>query len=166
MPEVVSNTGPIIALASIGQLDLLRELFGQVLIPPAVHAEIKDDISVALLSTASWIQVQAVQDVLARQLLREELDAGESEAIVLAQEVAADLVLLDERAATRKARTINLQTIGTLGVLLMAKRNGLVTRLKPLLDDLHRAGFHMSNILYRQVLQSAGEGENNSAEIA
>jgi uncharacterized protein len=70
MPEVVSNTGPIIALARIGQLDLLRELFGQVLIPPAVHAEIKDDISVALLSNASWIQVQAVQDVLARQLLR------------------------------------------------------------------------------------------------
>jgi predicted nucleic acid-binding protein len=157
MPDVVSNTGPLIALANIGQFDLLRELFGKIIIPPAVCAEIQDKTSVAALNAANWIVVQSAQDRLAVQLLREGLDAGESEAIVLARELESDLVLIDERAATRKARGIGLQTIGTLGVLLMAKEKGLVTNLTPLLDQLHRAGFRMSDDLYRQVLDSAGE---------
>ena len=160
MPNIVSNTGPLIALASIGQFDLLRELFGQVFIPPAVHAEVKDEASVAALTAADWIAVQAVQDTLAVQLLKEELDAGESEAIILARELSADLILMDERAATRKARTISLRAIGTLGVLLMARDKGLVTSLKPLLDDLRRAGFRMSDALYHQVLHSAGEAND------
>ncbi len=95
------------------------------------------------MTAADWIVVQPAQDLLAVQLLREELDA--------------ELVLIDERAARRKARGIGLQTVGTLGVLLMAKDKGLVAGLKPLLDDLRRAGFRMSDDLYRQVLGSAGE---------
>jgi hypothetical protein len=121
MPDVVSNTGPLIALASIGQFDLLRRLFGKILFPPAVRAEVQDETSVAALTAADWIVVQPAQDLLAVQLLREELDAGESEAIILARELDAELVLIDERAARRKARGIGLQTVGTLGVLLMAK---------------------------------------------
>ncbi|MDP2975964.1 MAG: hypothetical protein Q8N45_07090 [Anaerolineales bacterium] len=131
MPDIVSNTGPLIALASIGQFDLLRSLFGRILIPPAVRAEVQDETSVAALTAANWIVVQAAQDMLAVQLLRDELDAGESEAIILARELDADLVLIDERVATRKARGVGLQTIGTLGVLLMAKDKGLVAVLKP-----------------------------------
>jgi predicted nucleic acid-binding protein len=157
MPDVVSNTGPLIALASIGQFDLLRRLFGKILFPPAVRAEVQDETSVAALTAADWIVVQPAQDLLAVQLLREELDAGESEAIILARELDAELVLIDERAARRKARGIGLQTVGTLGVLLMAKDKGLVAGLKPLLDDLRRAGFRMSDDLYRQVPGSAGE---------
>jgi predicted nucleic acid-binding protein len=157
MPDVVSNTGPLIALASIGQFDLLRRLFGKILFPPAVRAEVQDETSVAALTAADWIVVQPAQDLLAVQLLREELDAGESEAIILARELDAELVLIDERAARRKARGIGLQTVGTLGVLLMAKDKGLVAGLKPLLDDLRRAGFRMSDDLYRQVHGSAGE---------
>ena len=166
MANIVSNTGPLIALASIGQFDLLRELFGQLFIPPAVHAEIKDEVSVAALAAADWVVVQAVQDTLAVQLLQEELDAGESEAIILGKELAADLILLDERAATRKTRAVGLQAIGTLGVLLMAKNQGLVASLKPLLDDLHNAGFHMSDTLYRQILYSAGETDDTSGSTA
>jgi uncharacterized protein len=157
MPNVVSDTGPIIALAQIGQLDRLYDLFGQILIPPAVQAEIKDETSIAAMNAAGWIQVKPVQAAVAVQLLREELDAGESEAIVLAQEVDADLSLFDERAATRKARKLGLKTIGTLGVILMAKNQGLIPQLKPQLDALHQTGFHMSEMLYSQVLNSAGE---------
>lgn len=157
MPEVVSNTGPLIALAAIGQFDLLRNLFGRIFIPPAVRAEILDEVSVAALTAANWIVVQPVQDFLAVQLLREGLDAGESEAIVLARELNAGLVLIDERAATRKARGIGLRTMGALGTLLLAKDKGWVTALKPLLDDLRHTGFRMSDELYRQVLDSAGE---------
>ncbi len=111
----------------------------------------------AALAAADWIVVQPAQDTLAVQLLRDELDAGESEAIILARELDADLVLIDERAATRKARGIGLQTTGTLGVLLMAKNKGLVGRIKPLLDGLRRAGFRMGDDLYHQVSDSAGE---------
>lgn len=85
-PKVVSNTGPIIALAHIGQIDILRRIFGQVLIPTAVRAEIQDEISLAALSKADWIIIGEAKDTLAVQLLREELDAGESEAIILAKE--------------------------------------------------------------------------------
>jgi len=162
MPDVVSNTGPLIALASIGQFGLLRRLLGEILIPPAVRAEVQDEASVAALTAADWIVVQPAQDMLAVQLLREELGTGESEAMILARERDAFLVLIDERAATRKARAIGLQTLGTLGVLLMAKGKGWLAGLKPLLDDLRRAGFRMGNDLYRQVLDSAGEAEESS----
>lgn len=83
MPSVVSNTGPLIALAAIGQLDLLRKLFGEILIPPAVRAEILDETTVNASSAANWIMVRTAQDEIAIQLLKAELDAGESEAIVL-----------------------------------------------------------------------------------
>lgn len=166
MASIVSNTGPLIALASIGQLGLLRELFEQVFIPPAVYAEVKDEASVTALAAADWIAVQAVQDTLAVQLLREELDAGESEAIILAKELSADLILIDERAATRKARAVGLRAVGTLGVLLIAKDQGLITSLQSLLNDLRSAGFHMSDILYHQILHSAGEVDDISGAIA
>jgi predicted nucleic acid-binding protein len=155
--NVVSNTGPLIALAQIDQFDLLRRLFGKIIIPLAVRAEIQDEISVAALTAADWITVQPAQDTLAAQLLREELDAGESEAIILAKELDADLVLIDERAATRKARALGLRVIGTLGVLLLGKRTNHLPTIKPLLDNLREHDFRMSAALYAQVLRDAGE---------
>lgn len=157
MPDIVSDTGPLIALASIGQFDLLHRLFGRILIPAAVRAEVQDETSVRELTAADWIVVRPAQDTLAVRLLKEELDAGESEAIILAQELDAALILIDDRAARRKAQGIGLRTVGTLGLLLMAKDKGLATDLKPLLDSLIRAGFRMSDDLYHQVLESAGE---------
>jgi predicted nucleic acid-binding protein len=157
VPSVVSNTGPLIALATIGQFDLLHKLFGEILIPPAVRAEILDENTVNAVTAADWIMVSPAQDEIAVQLLRGELDAGESEAIVLARELNADLLLLDDRSARRKAGSIELSTIGTLGVLLLAKNEKLIPVLGPLVDDLRRAGFHMSDELYDQVLDSAGE---------
>ena len=159
MPSVVSNTGPLIALATIGQFDLLRKLFGEILIPPAVRAEILDENTVDAVTAADWIIVRTAQDEIAVQLLSGELDAGESEAIVLARELKADPLLIDDRSARHRANIIELSTIGTLGVLLLAKTEGLVPVLESLLGDLRRAGFHMSDELYDQVLDSAGEKE-------
>ncbi|GEM_PF-3474220 len=100
----------------------------------------------AALTAAAWITVQLAQDTPAAQLLREELDAGKSAAIILATELRAYLVLLDERAATRKARALGLPVIGTLGVLL--------------LDSLRENDFRMSDSLYDQVLRDAGESDD------
>ena len=157
MPNVVSNTGPLIALAQIDQFDLLRRLFGKIIIPPAVRAEIQDELSVAAMTAADWITVQPAQDALAARLLREELDAGESEAIILAKELDVALVLIDERAAARKARALGLRVIGTLGVLLLGKRAEHLSTIKPLLDSLREHDFRMSNSLYDQVLRDAGK---------
>jgi uncharacterized protein len=159
VPSIVSNTGPILALVQIGQLDLLRHLFGNIRIPAAVQAEVKDETSVAAIAAARWITVQAVQDRLAVQLLREELDAGESEAIILAKEISAELVLIDERAATHKARTVGLTVIGTLGLLLLGKQDGHLAAIEPLLEKLRSLGFYMSIDLYAEVLRTAGEAE-------
>ena len=157
MVRVVSNTGPLIALATIGQFDLLPRLFGEVLIPPAVRAEILDQNTMNAVTAADWIMVRTARDEIAVRLLKGELDAGESEAIVLARELNADLLLIDDRSARRRAGAIELSTIGTLGVLLLAKEKGLIPVLEPLLGDLRRAGFHMSDELYDQVLDSADE---------
>ncbi len=159
MPDVISNTGPLIALTSIDQFELLHQLFEIVYIPPAVRAEILDQHTLHAITTADWILVRAIQDKIAVQLLKENLDAGESEAIILARERNADLLLIDERAARRKAATLELTTMGTLGVLLMAKNRGLIPVIALLLADLRRAGFYMSEELYAQVLQTAGEEE-------
>ena len=159
MVKIVSNTGPLIALAQIGQFNLLQALFGQVVIPPAVRAEILDDVSLAALTAAEWLMVQSPADPLAVQVLREELNAGESEAIVLAKEQSAELLLIDERAATRKARALGLPVIGTLGILLLGQKTGHLTTIKPHLEHLRRTGFRMSTELYAQALQVADESE-------
>jgi predicted nucleic acid-binding protein len=122
--NVVSNTGPLIALASIGQFHLLRDLFDTIFIPPAVLDEVKDERSLASVAASDWTIVQVVGDKLAVRLLQEELDSGEGEAIILANEVDAALLLVDERTATRKARAIGLQTIGTLGYSLWQRIEG------------------------------------------
>ncbi|MCB0023868.1 MAG: DUF3368 domain-containing protein [Caldilinea sp.] len=157
MSEVVSNTGPLIALAGIGRFSLLHDLFVTIHIPAAVFAEVQDETSRAALASANWLKLRTISSPLAVQILRDELDAGESEAIVLATELQAGLLLVDERAATAKARNRGLTTIGTLGVLLMAKEQGCLAAVKPAIDDLRRAGFHMSESLYHMVLASAGE---------
>lgn len=157
MAEVVSNAGPLIALARIERLQLLRDLFQQIAIPPAVRAEILDAQSVRALEKADWIFVQSVQDSLAVAMLRHQLDQGESEAIVLARETSAELLLIDERVGTRRARFLGQETIGTLGVLLLAKKARILPTVQPTLLELRQTGFHMDEDLIRRVLLTAGE---------
>jgi predicted nucleic acid-binding protein len=149
---VVANAGPLIALARIGQIDLLRSLYGQVHIPLAVRDEVgvsREDLPGAIeVDEATWIHLNTVQDEVAVQLLRERLDAGESEAIVLAMEMAADLLLIDEARGRRVAETRGLKRIGTIGTLILAKKHGFITDVTPLLDKLQDAGFHMAFDLY------------------
>lgn len=159
MPRIVSNTGPLIALASINQFNLLQQLFGTLIIPPAVRAEVLDEHTQAALQVASWITVKASGDEIAVQLLRESLQAGESEAIVLAKEISAEWLLLDDLGARRRARAIGLRVVGTVGLLLMAKSAGYVPAVKPLIDQLRSTNFHADPALYEQVLSEAGEGE-------
>lgn len=161
---VVSDTSPITNLSAIGQLDLLRQLYINLVIPTAVYNEMVEvDKPVpggVEVQTLPWIQTQTIVDsqrVIEIQTRQDNIDLGEAEAIVLALELKADLLLMDERRGTF-ATSYGLNVTGLLGVLLQAKRGGLISTVKPLIDQLiEQADFRVSSQLYMTILQSAGE---------
>ena len=142
---VVSDTSPILNLRRIGRPELLVLLYGEVLVPPAVFAELTiktDGASVMEGRPISSLIVVTPRDQKRVQQLRHSLDTGEAEAIVLAIERQADLLLVDERRGRRAAEAEGLRITGLLGVLADAKRAGLIDAVKPVLDDLiQRARF-------------------------
>jgi predicted nucleic acid-binding protein len=159
---VVSDTSPINNLAAINQLHLLQQLYGTVLIPEAVYQELTDpDFPVAgakEVQTFTWIQIRAVEDRTMLKALSSELDPGEAEAIVLALEMKAEQVLIDERRGRMIAARLNLHYTGILGVLVEAKSQGFISTVKPLLDDLiNKAGFWVTEPLYKSVLRLVNE---------
>lgn len=159
---VVSNATPLIALAAAGHLDLLRQLYGRILIPQEVYREAVERKpgapGAAEIRSAPWIEVQIVQDRARVTALESALDRGEAEAIVLASGQAADLLLIDEPAGRAKAKQLGQRITGTLGVLLVAKQRGLITAVRPVMDDLDaRAGFRLHRELRARVLRAAGE---------
>lgn len=161
---VVSDSSALIGLASVGHLDLLRMIYGEVLIPPAVYREVVDlgeqRPGVREVTTAAWIKTTALTDRTLAASLTERFGPGESEAIALAVERDADVILLDEHRARGHAARLGLRVIGVVGVLLRAKRGGQIERVKPILDMLiFRAGFRISARLYEQALRAVGEAD-------
>jgi hypothetical protein len=160
--KVVSNSSPLINLAGIGKFNLLRDLYGQLIIPEAVWREVVVDgrgqPGSAEVESADWIQRQAVINRELVLVLRQDLDAGEAEAIALSLEIKADLLLMDERIGRETANYLGLHYIGIIGSLFEAKSKGLISALKPHLDSLRDiSGFHVKKALYDQILNDAGE---------
>jgi uncharacterized protein len=159
---VVSDTSPVRALNHLGLLHLLQDLFTTVLIPPAVRDELLKPTRtcpVIDVSSAPFVKIQSPRDAVRVQSFLAELDPGEAEALVLAVEVPAQLVLLDERKARRVAERLGLTLIGAVGILLEAKRQGLVPAVHPLLIRLRdELAFFLSDALLHRVLHLAGEG--------
>ena len=141
-------------LGAIGRLELLHQLFDAISIPEAVLQEVKS----VEIRTEDWITPQNVENVFVMRALADELDLGEAEAIALAVELRADLLLMDERRGRRIAARFGLKILGVLGILIEAKRKGLLEKIEPVLKDLRaRAGFRVSSELYQRALQEAGE---------
>jgi uncharacterized protein len=157
---VVSNTTPIIALSLVGQHELLRQLYGEVLLPPAVYREVmvggRSKIGVTELQNASWLRQVMLTDPRRADLLVD-LDRGEAEAIALAQEQNADLLILDERLARRYARRAGIPITGTLGVLLRAKQEGLISQIRPLVEQMQKGGIRLGAELVANVYRLAKE---------
>jgi uncharacterized protein len=159
---VVSDTSPVLNLARIGRLELLHLLYKEVLIPSAVLNELtasKRDLPPAIdLASGPWLIVASANDQRRVQELRESLDPGEAEAIVLAIEHRADLLLVDERRARRTATAAGITVTGLLGVVARAKRAGLIDLGKPVVDELIQvARFWIGPHLYAEVLAELGE---------
>jgi predicted nucleic acid-binding protein len=157
---VVSDATPLIALAKIGQLRLLQELFGGILIPRMVYDEVVTNSSgrpgADEIRLAEWITIRSPADQNRVAYLRDDLDAGEAEALVLADELNADWILLDETKARLAAEFLGLHFIGTVGVLLLAKRMGKLNAIRPLLEQLRAEKFHISEKMVRAVLDQGG----------
>jgi len=133
---VVSDTSPLTNLVAVGRLDLLHQLYGSLKIPQVVSEEIeaigaeqRDSPQVQILS---WIETRAVTNRALVTALMLELDPGESEAIVLAIELQADLLLIDERIGRKAAARFGLNYVGLLGVLIEAKSKGLLSTVHPI----------------------------------
>ena len=156
--KVVSNTTPIISLASINRLDILEKLFGEIIIAEAVYSEIKAKQGYGYEQVDShFINVQRIQGQLYKNFLLTQLDLGEAETIILAKELTADFVIIDENLGYRFANNVGLTAIRTLSLLLKAKEKGFITEAKPLLDDMIDKGRWYSNTVYRSFLAKAGE---------
>ncbi|MBL1265846.1 DUF3368 domain-containing protein [Methylomicrobium sp. RS1] len=155
---IVANTTPIISLASIGRLDILEKLFGSVMIPEAVYQEIKAKPGYGYEQVdASFIEVRAIQGLLYKDFLLTQLDSGEAETIILAKELNADFVIIDENLGYRIANNAGLTAIRTLSLLLKAKEKGHIEQVKPLLDEMITKGRWYSSTVYRAFLEKAGE---------
>ena len=141
----------------VGKLELLRDLYGTVVIPPMVAQELK--YNGFNPEAIQWMVVEAPQNHEAVQALYQLLDPGESEAIVLAQELPADLLLIDERRGWRIASGGKLiSSTGLLGVLAEAKKKGLIKLCRPVLDDMkQQAGFWVGEKLRAKYLAALGE---------
>lgn len=156
---IVSNTSPLLNLAIIGELELVREQFTRVFVPPSVVEEFRlgeHRPGSELLQQAvesKWLVVEDPSDKALVRTLWQDLDRGESEAIALAEEKGAGRILLDEREGRRRARNLDLEVTGALGVLLWAAREGTLDSLPGALDALEEeAGFWISSSLRSQIL--------------
>ena len=160
---VVSDTSPILNLARIGRIELLPALYGKVIIPSEVDPELRDsgsDVPLFDRSTLPWLTVAAAKDRAQVQRLRQQLDAGEAEAIALAIEY---VLLVDERRGRRTAVAAGLAVTGLPGVVANAKRTGLIDSAKPVLDELIQlARFWIGAHLYRAVLTELGEQQDSA----
>ena len=157
--EIVSNSGPLISLARIDRLDLLPELFGNVVVPTAVFQELTrglDRPGASAIRGAEWLLVKQVTDPSEVARLSFWLDAGESEVLVLARELGATAAI-DERRGRNIALALGIPQTGTVGILLTAKKAGAIPALTPLLDELIENGIRLSSRLYEEARRLAGE---------
>lgn len=158
---VVSDSSPLIFYARIGRLDLLREVFATVHIPMAVRDEISfgggNRSGAAQVAAMPWILLHPVVNRERVGVLRARLGPGEAEAITLAGELGQAAILLDDGRGRRSAQECGLRVFGSGGVLAQAKRQGLLPRVRPVLDELRDAGLYLSDGAYREVLASVGE---------
>jgi hypothetical protein len=159
MPKVVSNTTPIISLLKIDKLHVLKELYGVIYLPLEVFNEIeagKNKDFYVDLSKFEWIKIQKIKNKKSLSYFLD-LDKGEAEAIVLATEIGADLIILDETLGRFHAKHAGLKVTGTLGILLKAKQLGFVSELKSLLLELRIKGIWLSDRLIEEMLKLANE---------
>jgi predicted nucleic acid-binding protein len=156
---IVADAGPIIALASIGRFEVLQSLATDVMVPIAVHAEVLAGAprpGAKEIAAANWLRIVEAPTDLATAF-RLVVDQGEAEALALAQGHPGALLVVDDQRARRVAEELGLRLTGTLGVLGMCKRAGILTHVRPEIEQLTRAGFRIEEGLAAAFLRTLSE---------
>lgn len=162
---VVSDTTPIISLMKAGQLELLRQLFGVVYIPEAVYRELTDNEAfseeVSMVQECEFLYVQKVDNGKSVTILQSftGLDAGESEAIILADEIHSDVLLMDEHKGRQVAKRLGITITGTIGILTQAFDEGMLTKkdVEKCIERLKECGIRISEKLYQRLNMEMGK---------
>lgn len=158
---IISDTTPIISLIKINRLDLLEKLFEEVLIPEAVYRELTTNAlfenEAKIVKTSSFLKTSSVQNRKSLQLLQavSGLDDGESEAIVLADELKSDVLIMDERKGRKVAEKLGIKITGTVGVLLQSYSENMISsdEIKTYLDQLKNSNIRLSESLIQKALE-------------
>ena len=145
---IIADTSCLILLEKIGELDLLKSIFGNVTITNEIVREFGSDLP-------EWFTVRSVSNTNLRYDF--DLDPGEASAIALALELDSVLVILDDYKARKVAQRIGLAISGTLGVVLRAKRLNMIGSVRPLLERIQQTNFRYSQKVFDQILSLAGE---------
>ena len=161
MRKVVVNTTPLIALSHVGKLDVLKKLYGEIIIPEAVYRELsvknesiwKKEVDHSL----EWIRVDKIKNQMAKSMYKTQLHDGEVEVMILSKELKADVVIIDDANAKKHAKYLKLPVTGTLGVLIKAKQEGYIQELKPILYQMVQNGIYISEKLIELCLKQVGE---------
>jgi len=156
---VVSNSTILIGLARINKLDLLKRLFSKIYIPNAVFNELTqvEKAGASEIKKASYLVQKSPKDTKEVFLLLGNLDRGEAEVLALSKELNTDLVLIDEEKARKVAVLAGFEVMGLIGVLLAAKRKGFLKSIKPLIEELKKKKFRVSEEIIADILKSARE---------
>ncbi|MDD6811034.1 MAG: DUF3368 domain-containing protein [Lachnospiraceae bacterium] len=161
MRKVVVNTTPLIALSNVGQMEILKKLYGEIMIPEAVYRELSVKEESICKKTVDcsldWIQVNKIKNQMAKSMYKTQLHDGEVEVMILAKEIEADVVIIDDANAKKHAKYLELPVTGTLGVLIKAKQEGYVDELKPILYQMVQNGIYISQSLIEMCLKQVGE---------
>lgn len=159
MPEVVCNTTPLQYLHQAGVIGILPALYGRILVPKAVADEISVGVDAGVnlpdLVSLDWIEIREVRG--SSWPMPRDIHRGEAEVIALAGILDDSLMILDDLAARRHAQLLGLKFTGTLGVLLRAKKSGILERALPVVDCLEKLGFRLAANTRREFLKLAGE---------
>ena len=161
MRKVIVNTTPLIALCHVGQLDILKKIYGEILIPQAVYRELsekKDSVCKKQVDDSiNWIHVENIKNQMAKSMFKAQLHDGEVEVMILAKEKSADLVIIDDANAKKHAKYLKLSVTGTLGVLIRAKKQGYISELKPIIQEMVEKNIFISEKLMKLCLEQVSE---------
>ena len=147
---IISDTSCLIALGNIGLLSILKELYGEVLITNEVKNEFGQKLP-------DWIITIQVQDKTKQEEIEKRLDKGEASSIALAIEIPNSILIIDEIKGRNIAKSLNIEIIGTIGVLILAEKKGLIKDIFSVVLKLVNSGFRLSNKILDKIIEKYGK---------
>ena len=153
MRRVIVNSTPLIALCNADLLNILKKIYGSIIIPKAVFDEVtakKDSACLQIKQNLDWITVETITNIEDRKMYKAKLHAGEVDP-------KADLVIIDDNAAKKTAKYLGLTVTGTLGVLIKAKQSGIISSVKNAITKIQSNGFYINENIIKLALKQAGE---------